>query len=490
MAQFPGDEERREFYRAGKLFDDGEYAEAARAWNDMLHLYPFEPMLYFVLGRCKHLLRSLDEAKACYKTASELNPDFYQAYFYTGSILLEQAKYREAIDTLYFLLKRQPDDGNTWAMLGGALSKIGEQQDAVACCHQALKLNPDDTAAMHNLAFAYSALQMNEEALKWIDSALVLQPDVPAFHLQRAALMLRAGRYSEGWREWEWRLQKEEFRALNVRCARPHLWNDESLEGKRLLVWCEQGYGDTIQFVRLLRLVKERGARVLFECQKELIPIVEGVEGIDVIFERFTECPEEFDYHVPLASLPLHFVTSPQTIPGGEGYIDGDRVRRYIDRYAFAPGTMKIGLAWEGSRLSPANHHRSCTAHAFAPLFDVPQCSLYGLQHDVFNTVIPAEITNIGVRTMAELAGAIAALDLVITIDTSVAHLAGAMGKEVWLLLSALPDWRWELCTASTPWYDSMRIFRQKKLGEWAPVMHEAADRLRLQMMHDQPHHH
>jgi len=486
IAPFPGDEERQAFYRAGKLFDDGEFAEAARLWNDMRLLYPFEPMLHFVLGRSKHMLRSLNEAKAFYKTAMELNPEFWQAYFYTGAILVEQAQYRPAIDILYFLLQHQPKDGKTWALLGGALSKIGEQDEAVECCRQALTLNADDAAAMHNLAFAYAAKNDIGQALTWIDTALRLQPDVPAFHMHRASLLLREGRYDEGWSEWDWRLQKEEFRTVNVRSAAPRLWHGESLEGKTLLVWCEQGFGDTIQFVRYLRVVKDLGARVLFECQKELQPIVEGAAGADVIFDRFMECPEPFEYHVPIASLPRWCGTTPQTIPYSGGYICPDAVKRFADRLSLTHDGQRIGLAWEGSRLNPANHFRSCTPQAYAPLFDVPQCTWYGLQHDVVNA-LPGEIIHLGVRSMAELAGAIASLDMIITIDTSVAHLAGAMGKEVWLLLSALPDWRWELDRETSPWYASMRLFRQKKLGEWESVVRDAADRLRSMTIMTQP---
>jgi cytochrome c-type biogenesis protein CcmH/NrfG len=490
MPPFPGEEERQEFYRAGKLFDAGDYAEAASVWNAMVQLYPFEAMLHFVLGRCMHAQRAFDEAKVYFTTAIELNPEFWQAHYYIGSILLEQAQYREAIKVLYHLLTQQPNDGSAWTLLGGALSKIGEQQDAIDCCQQALKLNPDDTAAMHNLAFAYSAKNDNREALKWIDAALCLQPDVPAFHMHRASLLLRIGRYSEGWREWEWRLRKEEFRSLNLRSAQPAHWNGEELGGRTILVWCEQGLGDTIQFVRYLQLVKDRGARVLFECQDELQPIIENVEGVDVLFQRFAECPERFDYHVPLASLPLHFATSPQTIPAAAGYLDPETMKQFAGRFSFARGTLKIGLAWEGSRLNPANHYRSCTPEAYAPLFDVPQCSFYSLQHDADRRLLPAAIGNLGVTSMAELAGAIASLDLIITIDTSVAHLAGAMGKEVWLLLSALPDWRWELGAQTTPWYASMRIIRQEKLGEWQPVMNAAVEKLHSHILLEQHDHH
>jgi hypothetical protein len=225
---------------------------------------------------------------------------------------------------------------------------------------------------------------------------------------------------------------------------------------------------------------------VLFECQRELIPVIEAVEGIDVLFERFAHCPEPFDFHVPLASLPLHFRTSPQTIPSADGYVHTNAVKRYAARFSFSADALGIGLAWEGSRLNPVNNHRSCPPQAFAPFFNMPDCAFYGLQHDVDKNQLPKEIDTIGVLTMAELAGAIASLDLVITIDTSVAHLAGAMGKEVWLLLSALPDWRWELNRSTSPWYASMRIFRQKKLGDWHPVMREAADRLHVRRMNEQ----
>ena len=486
LVSFPDEEERRTFYRAEQLFDDGEYDAAALIWNDLRQLYPFDAMLHFVLGRCRHMQHSLDEAAALYRSVIEMNPQFWQAYYYLAEILTNQGQYLQAVDLLYFLLQRQPDDGGAWTLLGGALSKIGEHNDAVDCCLQALRVNGEDTAAMHNLAFAYGALHEFDQAMQWIDRTLALQPEVPGFHMHRAALLLRTGRYEEGWREWEWRLNKEEFRAVNARTTQAHRWMGEALDGKTLLVWCEQGFGDTIQFSRYLRCVKDLGARVLFECQKELLPVLEGVDGVDVVFERFTECPEPFDYHVPLASLPLHADTTPHTIPSAEGYLRAERFIRCADRFTFHTDRLAIGLAWEGSRLNPANHYRSCAPIDFAPLLGMQHCAFYGLQHDAAGAV-PALIDNIGVATMAELAGAIASMDLVITIDTSVAHLAGAMGKEVWLLLSALPDWRWELERETTPWYGSLRIFRQAKLGEWKTAMMEAADALYDRIMNEQP---
>jgi Tfp pilus assembly protein PilF len=472
---FTGDDERRSFYCAGTFFDEGNFQEAARLWEKLRQAYPLEAMLQFALGCCQHRQGAFDKAVVFYKRALELDPEFRQAQCELGALLLEQAKYHEAIGIFYSLLERQPRDGDTWTLLGGALSKIGEHEGAITCCREALKLNARNAAAMYNLAYALAATGGSAEALESIDAALHLQPQVPMMHLFRASLLLRMGRYRDGWREWEWRLQKKEFRTLNVRSVMPKRWKGESLEGKTLLVWCEQGFGDTIQFMRYLRLAKERGARVCFECQKELIPVASALDGIDMIFERFAQCPEPFDYHVPLASLPLHFETSPQTIPYAEGYLPSDALMRSSDRAPLAHNRLRVGLAWEGSRLNPANHYRSCTPQAFAPLFALPQCAFYGLQHETGGVCLPEAIQHAGVRSMDELAGAIASMDLVITIDTSIAHLAGAMGKDVWLLLSALPDWRWELCRTTTPWYSSMRIFRQTKLGDWGPPLMEAA---------------
>jgi tetratricopeptide (TPR) repeat protein len=473
------------FYRAGTLFDNGDFSGALRLWEPLRQAHPAEAMLHFVLGRCEHRLRSFDKASASYKKAIALDPEFWQAYYHSGSLLLEQAQYAQAIEVFYRLLQHQPGDGDTWTLLGGALSKTGEQDAAIECCRQALRLKADDAAAMYNLAFAYAAKGMHGEALKWTEAVLRQQPDVPMFHMQRAGLLLREGRYAEGWREWEWRLKKQDFRALNKRSSLPYLWKGEPLQGKTLLVWCEQGLGDTIQFARYLRSAKELGARVIFECQKELMPLVSAIEGADAVFERFTAPPERFDYHVPLMSLPMHCDTTLETIPDGAGYLNPGDATPFAARFSFSTDTMRIGFAWEGSRLNPANHYRSCTPDAYAPFFDLPHCSFYGLQHTIGSAPLPAALCDLGVRSMAELAGAIASLDLIVTIDTSVAHLAGAMGKEVWLMLSALPDWRWAAEGETTPWYDSMHLFRQKKIGDWRPVMMDAAQRLRARLMNE-----
>ncbi|MGE5314731.1 MAG: tetratricopeptide repeat protein [Acidobacteriota bacterium] len=464
---------------ASAQFDRSEYEACARLCDEGLARCASDPSLYYMRGRCRQLLRRLDDALKDYTAAIALEPAYDDAYYHAGSILIEQAQYRRALEMLYALLQRAPGRSDAWALLGGALSKVGEHDHAIDCCTQALKLDANNTAALYNLSFAHAAKEEPEEALSRIDEALALDPGMPMFHLQRASVLLRQGAFYAGWREWEWRLEKNDFRALNVRSAEPGRWKGEPLDGRTILVWCEQGLGDTLQCVRFLPALKARGARVLFECQKELIPVLRTVQGADLVFERFRVCPEPYDFHIPVMSLPLELGLMPESIPFSEGYIDARAMRPFASQLPVKDGAISVGLAWEGSRLNPANHHRSGTPMMFAPLFGIPGCRFYSLQHEVPPEGLPSSIRHLGIRSMEQLAGAIARMDLVVTIDTSVAHLAGAMGKPVLLLLSALPDWRWQLERETTPWYASMRILRQRSLGAWMPLTIEASEHVR-----------
>jgi hypothetical protein len=325
-----------------------------------------------------------------------------------------------------------------------------------------------------------------EKALDNYRHAIRFKPGFAEAHFNCAMVHLLNGNFSDGWQEYEWRLQRKEWKTLCPHRANLPRWNGESFVGKKLLIYDEQGFGDTLQFVRYLPLVKSRGGRVIFETRHQLIGLFDNFPGVDELVERisYDKPAREADIYIPLLSLPGIFQTQLETIPKNTAYIypNPDKVEQWRER--ISAGGIKVGLVWKGSGIDP---NRSFDPALFLPLAKKEGIRLYGLQkgfrhNPVHSEKIPAEmrILNLGddLKDFSDTAGAIANLDLVISIDTSVAHLAGAMGKPVWVLLPYVADWRWFLDRNDSPWYPTMRLFRQKNRGCWDEVLQCVANEL------------
>lgn len=374
--------------------------------------------------------------------------------------------------------------------LGNLLQRQQRYQEAGHCYVQALAVDAHNPDVYFNLGVCEQRQGHLEAALDNFDRAIAVRPEFVEAHWYKSFICLLLGDYEHGWEEYEWRLKQKQ----NV--VRPFgkpVWDGSSLQGRTILVHDEQGYGDTFQFVRYLPMVKAKGGRVVFECHAKLSPVLRGAKGYDEIVERVAidRLPEvEFDTHIPLLSLPRIFHTGWDNVPAALPYIDADpqRVAHWRDRVSKDVATLKIGIAWAGSANHTNELNRSCPLSAFEAIATLPGVSLYSLQKGPGSE--QAEASELGMRLVrvdkeldlgerfVDTAALMVNLDLIITIDTSIAHLAGALGCPVWTLLCANPDWRWGQSGERPLWYPQMRLFRQREPGDWTAVMARVCEAL------------
>jgi len=421
------------------LLQMGKIREAACQFRNALGMAPDFPDASLCLGHCLHSLGKFDEALEIYDQALMFSPGVVAAWNNRGNTLLEMCRHAEAAESY----------------------------------SRALELAPGLCDARVALATCYQALGMVNEAMAACDMVLAADPDHAEAHWNRALLLLLKGDYREGWREYEWRWQKRGFTSPRRNFPQPR-WQGESVVGKTILIHAEQGFGDTLQFSRYVSLVAARGARVVFECHPPLAPLMTGLgEGVNVV--PMGESLPSFDLHVPLLSLPMLFATTLESIPDSVPYLMPP-----VDRLPCWRGLvmdelrLKVGLCWAGK--SYPDPGRSCPTGLLAPLAEIEGVSWYSLQVG-WEGALPLPMTDLTahVRDFGDTAALIAQLDLVITVDTAVAHLAGAMGKPALVLLPYAPDWRWMLDRDDSPWYRSMRLFRQARHGSWEDVIRRTA---------------
>ncbi len=405
---------------------------------------PESPSIWFNLGRAYVMMHQLPQATECYRHALRLKPDNPSIMLCLGKILIQNRAYADAEPYLQQAHTIHPESIEILLLLTTALSKQNKRDDAEQCCRKILAIRPDCTPASYNLA----------------------------------VLQLRRGEYLAGFANFESRLQIEEFK-IDSRCYPQPRWDGSPLHGKSILAVGEQGLGDVIQLVRYIPMIADLGGVVTLEVAPALMTLLANFPGVSRLATKSAD-PPRTDHYVQLLSLPYLFQTTIDTIPSAESYItpDPDKVAIWQQRLANNDSRIKIGVAWQGNRHNPRDHVRSCSLAAVAQLFDLPDATFYSLQVDAntvedpaFSAVLtPVDVSEL-LTDLSETAALIANLDLVITVDTAVAHLAGAMGKQTWVLLPVDNDWRWQEDRNDTPWYRSMRLFRQTTPGDWTSVI-------------------
>ena len=379
-----------------------------------------------------------------------------------------------------------PDSPQAHYNLGGVLYEFGKLEEAVASHRRALELQPRDLATRNNLGNLLYEQGHLDESLILLEQTLAADPELPSAHYNLALVWLSQGRMPEGWAEYEWR-----WRCLDpapLRLSEP-LWDGTPQENKKLLIQAEQGLGDTIQFIRYLPLVRNRCPNTVVQIQPALLPLLEQ-SGIEDLIPHTAPLPP-IDLQIPMASLPWIFGTTLETIPVDVPYLHAsthliDEWREKLAQYS----GLKVGIAWQGSRTYRGDRYRSIPLSCFAPLAQVPGIRLLSLQkgpgvdqisplRDEFRIVdLGSEIDERSGPFM-DTAAIMKNLDLVITSDTVTAHLAGALGVKVWVALRVGPDWRWLAGRQDSPWYPSMRLFRQRIFGDWLPVFEDMANVLK-----------
>ena len=438
------------------------------------------------LGLVFHALKHFERALVAYDEGLHLAPGDAELLHRRGVALLELGRPREALACFEQALASDPAGIEAQGNLGNALLKLNRVDDALAAYEGALALAPDNAQLLTNRAVALRRLDRPAEALMSAAQALHRQPDFAQARFVEAVARLTLGDFAAGWRGYEARWQVGAAARKERGFAAPMWLGEGPLAGKTILLHAEQGLGDTIQFVRYVPLVAARGAKVVLEVQPQLVRLLSRLPGIDTVVARNAPLPA-FDCHCALMSLPLAFATEEATIPADIPYIAPPAAELRNWRSRLPSGRPLIGIAWAGERSHDNDLNRSLRLQTLAPLLDVASVQFVSLQHEVRAQDAAllesrSDLLSIGpkFRDFADTAAAMASLDLIISADTSVAHLAGAMGKPLALLLPYAADFRWLRQRADSPWYPSARLYRQPRFGDWESVI----DVLRSELMH------
>jgi len=451
----------------------GRQAEALARYERALAERPDFPEALNNRGVALAALDRADEAVASYARACELRPAYLDARKNLAELLAKLGRNDEALAAYDAALPLAPRLAELHSNRGTVLNALNRHAEALEGYDRALALKPDFPDAINNRGITLNALNRFDEALACFRRAIELKPDYANAHWNLSLTLLRMGRFEEGWQEHEWRWHKPEFAPHKIDLPQPLWLGKEDLAGKTILLRAEQGFGDTLQFCRYAALLEARGARVLLFVPEPLVPLLRHCFPRAVVFSR-TDAFPPFDFQCPLLSLPLAFGTLAETVPALPGYLRAPPgpARDWAGRIGPAPGP-RVGVVWSGSATHKNDVNRTIPLELFGALFSVPGVRFYSLQKELGDEEA-ARLAALGVASIgtgfgdfADTAGAIAALDLVVTVDTSVAHLAAAMGKPTWILLPFVSDWRWLPGQPRSAWYPSARLYWQKGIGQW-----------------------
>lgn len=436
------------------------------------------PDIYNVRGAALKQTHRYEEATAAYEQALSMRPDHFDAQMNLAAIRRLQGNLPEAIAGYRKAVAMRPSQPLAHYQLANALDDDNQVDAAIDEFEKAIALQPNYADAECSLAATLHRVGRYEQAIAACRRGIAISSDVPLLKFNLALMLLLQGQFEEGWQLHEARWDVDKFKGRQINFLAPR-WDGSDLSGKTILLYGEQGYGDTIQFSRYISMIRDRGAKVILGVLPPLVRLFRNFPGVDQVFAEHNPSMK-YDFHYPLMSLPLMFKTTLETIPAAVRYISADPLlaSQWRKRIPDDPGKPKIGLSWAGRPTHPGDRLRSLPLASLATLADVPNtwfCSLQkGDAADQANLLPNGfEVTNFSqqINDFADAAAIIEHLDLVITVDTATAHLAGAMGKRVWVLLPFVPDWRWMLGRTDSPWYPTMRLFRQTAPGDWAPVI-------------------
>ncbi|MCI4677311.1 tetratricopeptide repeat-containing glycosyltransferase family protein [Rhodoblastus acidophilus] len=434
--------------------------------------------LHFAHGERLALLERWDEAAAEYDRAIATGCDGPQAWDRRGVAMKNLGELEEALASFDMALHRDPNRVESHDNRSNLLRALDDNEEALAAAEAALRLDPSCCAALNARGHALRALGRNAEALESYDRAVKICPDNGPSRFNRGACLLLTGDFERGWPDYEFRWRSSDLDRMGSIVNRP-LWRGEDLAGKSILLHAEQGLGDAIQFCRYASLVADLGAKVTLAAPAQLRRLMSSLAGVGEFTSR-VDVADHYDFHCPLLSLPLAFGARSETIPGRTPYLSvPDSVRaKWRDRLG-PRRAFRIGLAWAGNPEHASDRQRSmplAMARGLLPAGAEVHCLQYMIPpRDVPEMALFPEMRFFGADAadFVDTAAIVLEMDLVITVDTSMLHLAGALGARTWGLLSFAADWRWLLNRSDSPWYPTLRLFRQKAAGRWAPVIDE-----------------
>jgi Flp pilus assembly protein TadD len=451
----PDDTEALYFLAAMRL-ERGKVLGARASIELAIEKSPNNARYRVAMGQILARQKQYNEAETAFEAALLIEPGNGDAYTNLGAMQFDLGRYEQAEFTLRKALIYHPTHGPAAIQLGRALLRLYKVEEAVSLFHAILQVSPDDASAQINIGIGCILLGDLESAQEAFEAALINDPDNVEAHVNYAHLLLLGGDYERGYAEHEWRLKKTDYRDLTA--FRSPLWSGEDLTRKTILLWGEQGLGDTLQFVRYAPHVAQSAQRVIVECNPILHQLIADMPGIDEVVDLYRG--RDYDFHLPLMSLPLwHGVSN---IPDKMPYLSAPEPTDLNPREG-----LQVGLIWAGNPNHARDRERSRLLSEFAPLTARTDATFYSLQKGIAANQSPPDGMRLidlgsGFADMADTAAAMRSLDLVISIDSAPAHLAGALGIPVWVLLTRIPDWRWGLGRDDTPWYPSMRLFRDE----------------------------
>jgi tetratricopeptide (TPR) repeat protein len=469
------------FNLAAALFQSGQFADAAKSYRQAIRIQPDDAEAHYSLGVALQTVGDDTAAMQAYVSALRINPDFPMALSNLGSLCVDLGDPQTAEGLLRRSIALDPGNVSAHCNLGSALVKLGNNAGAVEAFRSALALDPTHALTLCNLGtFLDNTLDDREGAVQCYQMALAAHPDSQTAQFHLSLQHLAAGDFTAGWRGYEARWCRPEFRNTRPDRLQPQ-WRGEDIRGSRILIYREQGLGDTLQFVRYVPMVARLGAHVVLRVQPSLVRLLSSSLGPAIaVVPVESDDGSDAEWQCPLLSLPLAFGTQLATIPQDVPYLRAEPAA-WAQRLT-ALG-IRVGLVWAGNPKHTRDRQRSVALAQLAGLTRLPGVQFYSLQkgpaaQDLSASALPIVDLAGQMEDFADTAAIVANLDLVICVDTAVAHLAGALGKPVWLLVPHVSDWRWLKDRTDSPWYPTMRLFRQQAIGQWEGVLEQIEQEL------------
>jgi Flp pilus assembly protein TadD len=466
--------------RGALLHRQGNLREAESIYRQVLAAEPNNSDALNLLGVLAMQAGKLEASVELIQRAISVRPVSHY-YRNLGLVLSAMSRFAEAAAAQRKCLEMDPMSLAANVALGQALLDMDQSQQAVMAYQRCLSLKPGEPASLLGLGCALYQTGELEESVTRLEQAIQIDPNLPAAHTNLGLVLLTLGNFERGWPEFEWRWKTPKMAARQQALGKP-LWDGSELSGRTILIHGEIGGGDTLNFSRYVPLVAQRGGRVVFTCQPPLLQLLKQLQGVDRFLEPGEPLPE-FDVHCSLISLPAVFKTTLATIPAQSPLLVADPVKsqRWKERMP-QDARLKVGIAWAGNVYPPS---RSMQLSMLEPLAGIPNLWFCSLQKGEGARQLAAGGSSLSINDwtneltdFTDTAALIANLDMVLSVDTSVAHLAGAMGKPTWVMLKTVPDFRWMMERADSPWYPTMRLFRQKQAGDWGGVVRAVAEAL------------
>ena len=465
----------------------GEFEKARSCFEQAARLSPDLAEAWFNLAELDSRKAKTTAAIEKYQKAIALDPGMLPAHNNMGNMLKNSKRYTEAITAFEQVLALDPKLAEGHYNLGSVYRLMERHDAAILHFSKAIQLRPDYAEAWNNLALTCKNIGDFDRAGKYFNRALQIEPKLAVARWNRALLNLLKGNWQSGWQDFEHRFNLSHWRTIYPHRIHGRRWDGRTIPNQTLFVHDEQGLGDTFQFVRYLPWAKSMCGRLVFETRPEIIPLLENTLGIDQIVERTSNGPSKvsFDHYIPLMSIPWLMKLKPQQMGEWAPYIRASENKTARWKSLLPPGPLKIGLVWAGRPEHGNDAIRSCGFEALSPLLKHKAVQFIALQKGAAERQLDAypypNITRLGTRLedFSDTAAVLAQLDLLITVDTSVAHLAGAMGKPAWIMIPYIPDWRWGIEGKHTRWYPTITLFRQPRPKDWASVTASMEQELR-----------